>query len=113
MFVDTFRKSLKTIFKDIIDIKNNIKSINIEIKNIISFYNIEYDVSKILYYNNIKYKTFKENNKIILKIYSNEFNYYFYDNFSLNDLYKIINLDVSDSKEYLLSINKKLNNINW
>ena len=113
MLVDAFKKNIRSIINEIMDIKNNIRSINIEIKNIISFYNIEYDISKILYYNNIKYKTIKQDNKIILKIYLNEFNCYFYDNFSLNDLYKIINLDVDDSKEYLSIINKKLNSINW
>ena len=114
------KNSLKNIYSDLIDINNfkniyynNTNFINIEIKDIISFYNIEYDISKILYYNDIKYKTFKKENKIILKIYLNEIDNYFYDNFSLNDLYEIINLDIDDSKEYLISINNKLNSINW
>ena len=113
MFLDTLKKNINIIYNEIIDIKNNIGPINIEIKDIISFYTIEYDISKILYYNNIKYKTLKKDNKIILKIYLNELDYYFFDNFSLNDLYKIINLNVDDSKEYLSFINNKLNNINW
>lgn len=110
MFVENF---IKTILNEIMYIKNSIKAINIEIKNIKSFYNIEYDISKILYYNNIKYETVKKNNKIILKIYLNEFYYYFYDKFNLNDLYKIIKLDVNDSEEYLLEINKKLSDIKY
>lgn len=95
---------------------NNEDFINIEITNISSYYENKNDISKILYYNNLKYKTKRYHNKIILQIFNNnKLNRikYSYNYFYLTDLYKILNIQVVDSNEYLLQINRKLNNINF
>jgi hypothetical protein len=95
---------------------NNKDFINIKITNISSYYENKNDISKILYYNNLKYKTKRYHNKIILQIFNNiKLNKlkYSYNDFYLTDLYKILNIQVLDSNEYLLQINRKLNNINF
>lgn len=99
------------------NIKDKKKEINIEIKNIKSYYDREDDISKILYYNKLKYKIYRYNNKINLKIFfdsieENNINYNYYD-FYLTDLLKLINIKVLDSSKYLSQINEKLNDINF
>jgi len=99
------------------NIKDKKKEINIEIKNIKSYYDREDDISKILYYNKLKYKIYRYNNKVNLKIFfdsieENNINYNYYD-FYLTDLLKLINIKVLDSSKYLSQINEKLNDINF
>jgi hypothetical protein len=120
MFLNLFKEKYNYL-------NSKLNSINIEITNVQSFYDIEYKITKILYYNNIKYKIKKYEKKIILilnlnnDIFNNiflklhEFNENFYDfnNFFLTDVFKIINLNVKNSEEYLLQINKSLNNIKY
>ena len=120
MFINLFKEKYNDLYL-------KLNSINIEIRNVQSFYDIEYKVSKILYYNNLKYKTQKYEDKIILNINLNndifdnillklnEFNenYYYFNNFNLKDLFKIINLNIKNSEEYLLQISKNLSDIKY
>tara|TARA_B100001248_G_C27396556_1_gene465983 strand:- start:970 stop:1422 length:453 start_codon:yes stop_codon:yes gene_type:complete len=120
MFLNLFKQKYNNLY-------SKLNSINVEISNVQSFYDIEHKISKILYYNNIKYKTIRCKKKIILNINLNndifdnillklnEFNenYYHYNNFHLKDLFKIINLTVKNSEEYILQINKDLSNIKY
>ena len=120
MFLNLFKQKYNNLY-------SKLNSINVEISNLQSFYDIEHKISKILYYNNIKYKTIRCKKKIILNINLNndifdnillklnEFNenYYHYNNFHLKDLFKIINLTVKNSEEYILQINKDLSNIKY
>ena len=91
------------------------KSIKLEILNKEYFDEIKFNLIKILYYNKISYNINDYNNKIILKLNINNINEnnLIYENFDLNDLLKILNLDVKNLNEYLLHINKNLSNIKY
>ena len=93
--------------------KNN-KTIDIEIYNVEEFDQLKFDLIKILYYNKISYNLKTFNNKIILTLNldTNENNLIFYK-FNLNDLFKILNLNIDNSNEYLLHISKNLSNIKY
>ena len=93
--------------------KNN-KTISIEIYNVEEFDQLKFDLIKILYYNKISYNLKTFNNKIILTLNldTNENNLIFYK-FNLNDLFKILNLNIDNSNEYLLHISKNLSNIKY
>ena len=93
------------------------KSIKLEILNKEYFDEIKFNLIKILYYNKISYNINDYNNKIILTLKFNNNNInennLIYENFDLNDLLKILNLDVKNPNEYLLHINKNLSNIKY
>lgn len=93
--------------------KNN-KTIAIEIYNVVEFDKLKFDLIKILYYNKISYNIKSFNNKIILTLNldTNKNNIIFYK-FNLDDLFKILNLNIDNSNEYLLHISKNLSNIKY
>lgn len=93
------------------------KSIKLEILNKEYFDDIKFNLIKILYYNKISYNINNYNNKIILTLNFNNNNInennLIYENFDLNDLLKILNLNVKNLNEYLLHINKNLSKIKY
>lgn len=93
--------------------KNN-KTIDIEIYNTKEFDKLKFDLIKILYYNKISYNIKSFNNKVILTLNldTNKNNIIFYK-FNLDDLFKILNLNIDNSNEYLLHISKNLSNIKY
>ena len=95
----------------------NNKSIIIEILNKEDFEELKFNLIKILYFNKISYNINNFNNKIILNLNldNNKLNEnnLIYENFDLNDLLEILNLDTKNLNEYLIDINKNLSNINY
>lgn len=93
--------------------KNN-KTISIEIYNVEEFDQLKFDLIKILYYNKISYNLKNFKNKVILTLNldTNKNNIIFYK-FNLDDLFKILNLNIDNSNEYLLHISKNLSNIKY
>lgn len=93
--------------------KNN-KTIAIEIYNVEEFDQLKFDLIKILYYNKISYnlKSFKNKVILTLNLDTNKNNIIFYK-FNLDDLFKILNLNIDNSNEYLLHISKNLSNIKY
>ena len=92
----------------------NSKTIAIEIYNVEEFDKLKFDLIKILYYNKISYNLKSFNNKVILTLNldTNKNNIIFYK-FNLDDLFKILNLNIDNSNEYLLHISKNLSNIKY
>lgn len=101
---------LDTTYKNLL----NNKSITIEIYNLEDFEKLKFDLIKILYYNKISYNIKSFNNKVILTLNldTNKNNIIFYK-FNLDDLFKILNLNIDNSNEYLLHISKNLSNIKY
>lgn len=93
--------------------KNN-KTIDIEIYNTKDFDKLKFDLIKILYYNKISYNIKSFNNKVVLTLNldTDQNNIIFYK-FNLDDLFKILNLNIDNLNEYLLHISKNLSNIKY
>ena len=104
---------------NILDSSINNKTITIEIHNIEEFDQLKFDLIKILYFNNIVYiiKTFDNKIKLILDLVNQDEylgkNNLIYEKFDLNDLFKILNLNIDNLNEYLIHINKNLSNIKY
>ena len=93
--------------------KNN-KTIDIEIYNTKEFDKLKFDLIKILYYNKISYNIKSFNNKVVLTLNldTDQNNLIFYK-FNLDDLFKILNLNIDNLNEYLVHISKNLSNIKY
>ena len=93
--------------------KNN-KTIDIEIYNTKDFDKLKFDLIKIIYNNKISYNIKSFNNKVVLTLNldTDQNNIIFYK-FNLDDLFKILNLNIDNLNEYLLHISKNLSNIKY
>lgn len=107
-------KYFSTIFNQI---KPQYNLVKIRINDINSFNELNFKIIKILYYNNIKYDIIKNNEYILINLNTynkrNHIEVNIFNQFKLNDLYKIINLDILDSDKYLSDINKKLSTFTY